>query len=154
MGKRQAFIDLYRSGKGTRQKYIDLANSFRKKSLAVPIDPFRELTIHELMMSGALPSELKHGGIASLAPRKGYQSGKTVIGQAGDILTSKDQWSDLLQSTLDFPGNAWDTFMSLPNAFKQVYLNFIQGGGKSDEEFFKSLTETKAKGGLAGILNL
>ena len=70
MGKRQAFIDLYRSGKGTRQKYIDLANSFRKKSLAVPIDPFRELTIQDLMMSGALQSELKHGGIASLTPRR------------------------------------------------------------------------------------
>ena len=147
MDKRQAFIDLARAG-GSRQDFIDLAASFGLH------DPGKALMIHDMMMSGALQSELKHGGIASLAPRKGYESGKTVIGEAGDILTSKDQWSDLLQSTLDFPGNAWDTFMSLPNAFKQVYLNFIQGGGKSDEEFFKSLTETKAKGGLAGILNL
>ena len=147
MDKRQAFIDLAKAG-GSRQDFIDLAASFGLH------DPGKALMIHDMMMSGALQSELKHGGIASLAPRKGYESGKTVIGEAGDILTSKDQWSDLLQSTLDFPGNAWDTFMSLPNAFKQVYLNFIQGGGKSDEEFFKSLTETKAKGGLAGILNL
>ena len=146
MGKRQAFIDLARRG-GSRQDFIDLAASFKES-------PVMGISIHDMLMSGALLSELKHGGIASLAPRKGYESGKTVIGEAGDILTSKDQWSDLLQSTLDFPGNAWDTFMSLPNAFKQVYLNFIQGGGKSDEEFFKSLTETKAKGGLAGILNL
>ena len=147
MDKRQAFINLAKAG-GSRQDFIDLAASFGLH------DPGKALMIHDMMMSGALQSELKHGGIASLAPRKGYESGKTVIGEAGDILTSKDQWSDLLQSTLDFPGNAWDTFMSLPNAFKQVYLNFIQGGGKSDEEFFKSLTETKAKGGLAGILNL
>ena len=147
MVKRQAFINLAKAG-GSRQDFIDLAASFGLH------DPGKALMIHDMMMSGALQSELKHGGIASLAPRKGYESGKTVIGEAGDILTSKDQWSDLLQSTLDFPGNAWDTFMSLPNAFKQVYLNFIQGGGKSDEEFFKSLTETKAKGGLAGILNL
>ena len=66
-GKRQAFIDLYRSGKGTRQKYIDLSgHGFRKKSLAVPIDPFRELMIQEMLMSGALPSELKHGGLAGI----------------------------------------------------------------------------------------
>tara|TARA_R110000824_G_scaffold6187_2_gene28508 strand:+ start:1594 stop:2421 length:828 start_codon:yes stop_codon:yes gene_type:complete len=65
--KRQKFIDLYRSGKGTRQKYIDLSgHGFRKKSLAVPVDPFRELTIQDLMMSGALPSELKDGGLAKI----------------------------------------------------------------------------------------
>jgi len=68
MGKRQDFIDLYKSGLGTRQKYIDLSgHGFRKKSTAVPIDPLRELMIYEMLMSGALPSELKHGGVASLA---------------------------------------------------------------------------------------
>ena len=71
MGKRQDFIDLYRSGKGTRQKYIDLSgHGFRRKSTAVPVDPLRQLMIYEMLMSGALPSELKHGGIASLTPRR------------------------------------------------------------------------------------
>ena len=69
MGKRQAFIDLARAG-GSRQDFIDLANYFKNKSLAVPLDPFRELTIQDLMMSGALQSELKHGGIASLTSRR------------------------------------------------------------------------------------
>jgi len=76
MGKRQDFIDLYKSGKGTRQKYIDLSgHGFRRKSTAVPVDPLRQLMIYEMMMSGALPSELKHGGIASIAPRKRYAKG-------------------------------------------------------------------------------
>jgi hypothetical protein len=82
MGKRQDFIDLYRSGKGTRQKYIDLSgHGFRSKSLAVPIDPFRELTIFDMLMSGALSSELKHGGIASLAPRRRYAQGIGPVGE-------------------------------------------------------------------------
>jgi len=76
MGKRQNFIDLYKSGKGTRQKYIDLSgHGFRRKSTAVPVDPLRQLMIYEMMMSGALPSELKHGGIASIAPRRRYAKG-------------------------------------------------------------------------------
>ena len=68
MGKRQAFIDLARAG-GSRQDFINLANSYGIQ------DPFKELMIHEMMMSGALQSELKHGGIASLAPRSGYARG-------------------------------------------------------------------------------
>ena len=62
MGKRQAFIDLARRG-GSRQDFIDLALSFNAT-------PFQGITIHDMMMSGALPSELKHGGIASLTPRR------------------------------------------------------------------------------------
>ena len=69
MGKRQAFIDLARAG-GSRQDFIDLAASFK-----VPLDPFKALSIYDMLMSGALPSELKHGGIASLAPRSGYARG-------------------------------------------------------------------------------
>jgi len=85
MGKRQDFIDLYKSGQGTRQKYIDLSgHGFRKKSTAVPIDPLRELMIYEMLMSGALPSELKHGGIASLAPRSGYARGGWSPGAGRD----------------------------------------------------------------------
>ena len=62
MGKRQAFIDLARRG-GSRQDFIDLALSFNAT-------PFQGITIHDMMMSGALPSELKHGGIASLPRRR------------------------------------------------------------------------------------
>ena len=69
MGKRQDFINLARAG-GSRQDFIDLAASFK-----VPLDPFKALTIYDMLMSGALPSELKHGGIASLAPRSGYARG-------------------------------------------------------------------------------
>ena len=64
MGKRQDFINLARAG-GSRQDFIDLAASFK-----VPLDPFKALTIYDMLMSGALPSELRHGGIASLAPRR------------------------------------------------------------------------------------
>ena len=65
MGKRQDFINLARAG-GSRHDFIDLANSYGTK------DPFEALTIYDMLMSGALPSELKHGGIASLmqAPRR------------------------------------------------------------------------------------
>ena len=62
MGKRQAFIDLARRG-GSRQDFIDLALSFNAT-------PFQGITIHDMLMSGALPSELKHGGIASLPRRR------------------------------------------------------------------------------------
>ena len=72
MGKRQDFIDLYRSGKGTRQKYIDLSgNYFRRKSMQGVHDPFKPLTILDMLKSGAFARDLKHGGIASLAPRRG-----------------------------------------------------------------------------------
>ena len=60
MGKRQDFINLARAG-GSRQDFIDLAASFK-----VPLDPFKALTIYDMLMSGALPSELKHGGLARI----------------------------------------------------------------------------------------
>ena len=68
MDKRQAFIELAARG-GSRQDFIDLANSFRGMKPPVK-DPLEQLMIHEMLMSGALPSELKHGGIASLTPRR------------------------------------------------------------------------------------
>ena len=64
LDKRRAFIELAARG-GSRQDFIDLANSFR--GMKPPVhDPLGPLMIHEMMMSGALPSELKHGGIATL----------------------------------------------------------------------------------------
>ena len=63
MDKRQAFINLAKAG-GSRQDFIDLAASFGLH------DPGKALMIHDMMMSGALQSELKHGGIASLTPRR------------------------------------------------------------------------------------
>ena len=59
MGKRQAFINLARAG-GSRQDFIDLAASYGVK------DPFEPLMIYDMLMSGALPSELKHGGLAGI----------------------------------------------------------------------------------------
>ena len=53
------FRDLGKAG-GSRQDFKDLY--FKMKSEAVPID----LTIHDMMMSGALQSELKHGGLAGI----------------------------------------------------------------------------------------
>jgi len=74
MGKRQDFINLARAG-GSRQDFINLARSYGVH------DPFKELTIFDMLMSGALPSELKHGGIASLAPRSGYAQGIGPVGE-------------------------------------------------------------------------
>ena len=84
MGKRQDFIDLYRSGRGTRQKYIDLSgNYFRRKSMQGVHDPFKPLTILDMLKSGAFSRDLKHGGIASLmqAPRSGYAQGIGPVGE-------------------------------------------------------------------------
>ena len=58
MGKRQAFIDLARRG-GSRQDFIDLAMSFNAT-------PFEGISIHDMLMSGALESELKDGGLAKI----------------------------------------------------------------------------------------
>ena len=59
MDKRRAFIELAARG-GSRQDFIDLAASFGLH------DPGKALMIHDMMMSGALPSELKHGGLAGI----------------------------------------------------------------------------------------
>mgnify|MGYP001158138351 CR=1 FL=1 len=56
--KRQAFIDLARKG-GSRQDFINLALSFKQS-------PVMGISIHEMLMSGALPSELKNGGLAEI----------------------------------------------------------------------------------------
>ena len=71
MGKREDFIRLSASGGASRQDYIDLANFYKRKSMQGVLNPFKELTIFDMLQSGALPSELKHGGIASIAPRRG-----------------------------------------------------------------------------------
>ena len=134
MGKRQAFIDLARRG-GSRQDFIDLANSFKAKSLAVPIDPLKQLLIHEMMMSGALPSELKHGGIASLAPRRGRVTHPG--GYAGEL--------EIPEGFLE----------GLPNEdYQKIIEEFLKQ--KKKEELMRNSAPTQwaAQGGLAGILNL
>jgi len=89
MGKRQDFIDLYKSGKGTRQKYIDLSgNYFRRKSMQGVHDPFKPLTILDMLKSGAFSRDLKHGGIASLAPRSGYAQGIGPVGEGKSFPTN------------------------------------------------------------------
>jgi hypothetical protein len=56
------FRDLGKAG-GSSKDFSSLY--YKMKSQAVPID-LKELMIHEMMMSGALPSELKHGGLAGI----------------------------------------------------------------------------------------
>ena len=148
MGKRQDFIDLYRSGKGTRQKYIDLSgHGFRRKSTAVPVDPLRQLMIYEMLMSGALPSELKHGGIASLTPRRGRVTHPG--GYAGNNLSkARDVWESVYGTDAD--GNTVyvkDLYSGGFGEFLEIFrMHYHAKGGRVGEE--------KAKGGLAGILNL
>ena len=147
MGKRQAFIDLYRSGNASRQDYINLANSFKAKSLDVPIDPLKQLLIHEMMMSGALPSELKHGGIAGLTPRRGRVTHPG--GYAGDNLSkARDVWESVYGTEPD--GTivyVKDLYSGDFDEFLEIFrMHYHAKGGRVSEE--------KAKGGLARILNL
>jgi len=62
MGNRTAGTDDYKNlyhSRGSTEDFRNLAKYGVK-------DPLRQLMIYEMMMSGALPSELKHGGIATL----------------------------------------------------------------------------------------
>ena len=97
MGKRQAFIDLARAG-GSRQDFIDLALSFNST-------PFEGLTIHDMLMSGALPSELKHGGIANikkpLVPEAIPLVKQFVIDDPTTYLTNEEQMKGMLIATLE-----------------------------------------------------
>ena len=98
MGKRQAFIDLARAG-GSRQDFINLANSYGVH------DPFEALTIYDMLMSGALPSELKHGGIADikkpLVPEAIPLVKQFVIDDPTTYLTNEDQMKGMLIATLE-----------------------------------------------------
>ena len=58
----EMFRDLGKSG-ASKKDFQNLY--FKMKSQAVPID-LKQLLIHDMMMSGALPSELKHGGLAGI----------------------------------------------------------------------------------------
>ena len=129
MGKRQDFIDLYKSGKGTRQKYIDLSgHGFRRKSTAVPVDPLK----YFLLMSGAFGRDLKkHGGIASLAPRRGrvtHPGGYAGIPEDSDLQDLIDWMEEM----------GYDMTVPLPG----------------EHSTGKPKPTLHAKGGLAGILNL
>ena len=105
MGKRQAFIDLARAG-GSRQDFINLANSYGIQ------DPFKELMIHEMMMSGALPSELKHGGVAGikkpLVPEAIPLVKQFVIDDPTTYLTDENQMKGMLIATLEGEPRAVD----------------------------------------------
>ena len=96
MGKRQAFIDLARRG-GSRQDFINLALSFNAA-------PFEGLTIHDMMMSGALPSELKHGGAVGIQKPLVPEAIPLVKQFRNDdpttYLTDEDQMKGMLIATL------------------------------------------------------
>jgi len=135
MGKREDFIRLSASGGASRQDYIDLANFYKRKSMQGVHDPFRELTIFDMLQSGALPSELKHGGIASLAPRRGR-----VVNPGG------------YAGELEIPE---DFLEGLPNEDYQKIIEEFLKQKKKDELMRNSApTQWVAQGGLAGILNL
>ena len=97
MGKRQAFIDLARRG-GSRQDFINLALSFNAA-------PFEGLTIHDMMMSGALPSELKHGGAVGIQKPLVPEAIPLVKQFRNDdpttYLTDEDQMKGMLIATLE-----------------------------------------------------
>jgi len=98
MGKRQDFINLAKEG-GSRQDFIDLANSHGVK------DPFEALTIYDMLMSGALPSELRHGGVAGikkpLIPEAIPLVKQFVIDDPTTYLTNEDQMKGMLIATLE-----------------------------------------------------
>ena len=126
MGKRQDFINLAKAG-GSRQDFIDLAASHGVH------DPAEALTIFDMLMSGALPSELKHGGIASLAPRRGRVTHPG--GYAGKGHPLGPDWDDLLDYMEEM---GFDIKVPLP------------GEHSTD----KPKPTLHAKGGLAGILGV
>ena len=134
MGKRQDFIDLYRSGKGTRQKYIDLSgNYFRRKSRQGVLDPFKPLTILDMLQSGAFARDLRHGGIASLAPRRGRVTHPG--GYGGKEHPLGPDWDDLREWMIE---HGYDIEVPLPG----------------EHSTGKPKPTLHAKGGLARILDI
>ena len=162
MDKRQAFIDLARAG-GSRQDFIDLAASYGVH------DPFEPLMIYDMLMSGALPSELKHGGIASLAHggRTGFKKGtkRDRLQKDYESLTSGADWMRTAPPKWWlFPekyGMNRDDAMTF---FKERFMYGDLDPIPTPLEAFKKSPELvkfkewwgnrKAKGGLARILNL
>ena len=126
MGKRQDFINLAKAG-GSRQDFIDLAASHGVH------DPAEALTIFDMLMSGALPSELKHGGIASLAPRRGRVTHPG--GYAGKEHPLGPDWDDLIDYMEEM---GFDISVPLPG----------------EHSTGKPKPTLHAKGGLAGILEV
>ena len=98
MGKRQDFINLAKAG-GSRQDFINLANSYGVH------DPAEALTIYDMLMSGALPSELKHGGVVGikkpLIPEAIPLVKQFVSDDPTTYLTDEDQMKGMLIATLE-----------------------------------------------------
>ena len=89
-----------------------------------------------MLMSGALPSELKHGGIASLAPRRGR------VTHPGGYGGGPGPDSDL-QDLIDWMEEmGYDMTVPLP------------GEHSTGKPKPKPKPTLHAQGGLAGILNL
>ena len=86
-----------------------------------------------MLMSGALPSELKHGGIASLAPRRGRVTHPG--GYAGKEHPLGPDWDDLIDYMEEM---GFDISVPLPG----------------EHSTGKPKPTLHAKGGLAGILGV
>jgi hypothetical protein len=123
MGKRQDFIDLYRAG-GGRKDFIALANSHGTK------DPLEALTIYDMLMSGALPSELKHGGIVSTENQPPIPEAIPLVKQfvsddPTTYLTDEDQMKGMLIATLEEqPAAVDEEILAESPAVDQEILNW------------------------------
>ena len=161
MGKREDFIRLSASGGASRQDYVDLANFYKRKSMQGVHDPFRELTIFDMLQSGALPSELKHGGIASLAHggRIGFGGGSKRTRHVKDY-ESYARPSDYWKQSTNYPWYPKGYNKDIDDFRTMQKERFMYGERRSPSNFekvwsdVKGLLNKKAKGGLAGILNL
>jgi len=156
--KREQFIRLSRSGNATRQDYIDLSgHGFRKKSTAVPVDPLK----YFLLMSGAFARDLKHGGIASLAHggRIGFGDGSKRTRHVKDY-ESYARPSDYWKQSTNYPWYPKGYNKDIDDFRTMQKERFMYGERRSPSNFekvwsdVKGLLNKKAKGGLAGILNL
>ena len=154
MGKRQAFIDLARAG-GSRQDFIDLAASYGVH------DPFEPLMIYDMLMSGALPSELKHGGIASLAHggRTGFGAGSKRKRHTKDY-ESYASPSDYWKQSINYPWYPEGYNKDIDDFRTMQKERFMYGEHRPLSNFeqiwsdVKGLLNKKAKGGLARILEV
>ena len=112
MGKREDFIATAAAG-GSRQDFIDLANFYKRKSMQGVHNPFKELTIFDMLQSGALPSDFyAKGGLAGIKKPLIPEAIPLVKQFRNDdpttYLTDEDQMKGMLIATLEGQPRAVD----------------------------------------------